>query len=92
MILLAGTLFDDVEAWNPRLIVQAIAATLPAYLGLIGRLALLSLPAGTIHWVAWRQGLPSVLFYAVYLYVLWTAGHLLGRFYLRQKDKLQWEL
>jgi hypothetical protein len=91
MSLLAGALFDDIEACDPRLMVQSIAATLPAYLGLIGRLTLLLSPAVALHWISWKQSFPPVFFYAAYLYALWAAGFLLGRFYLRQKDKLRWE-
>ena len=92
MLLLASALLDGAEALSPVLIVRSIAATLAAYLGLVVRLVLLLSLAGAVHWIAWRWGLPPVLFYAAYLYVLWIGGHLLGRFYLRQKDKLLWGL
>ncbi len=92
MLLLACTLFGGREALNPALIVTSIAAALPAYLGLIARLVLLAAPAGFVHWDSWWLGLPRVFPYATDLYVLWIAGHLLGRFYLRQKDKLGWKL
>ena len=92
MLLLACTLLDSVEAFDLRFVVRSITATLPAYLGLIARLALLLSLAGALHLDSWQWGLPRVFFYAAYLYALWIAGHLLGRFYLRQKDKLQWDL
>ncbi len=92
MLLLACTLFGGREALKPTLIVTSIAATLPAYLGLIVRLVLLTTFATLIHWDSWWLGLPRVFPYAADLYVLWIAGHLLGRFYLRQKDKLGWDL
>ena len=92
MLLLACTLFGGTEALNPAMIVASIAATLPAYLGLLVRLVLLAACAALVHWDSWWLGLPRVLPYAVYLYVSWIAGHLLGRFYLRQKDKLGWNL
>ncbi len=92
MLLLACTLFGGAEALKPALIVASIAATLPAYLGLIIRLVLLAAFAGLVHWDAWWLGLPRLIPYAADLYVLWIAGHLLGRFYLRQKDKLKWDL
>ncbi len=92
MLLLACTLFGGREALNPALIVTSIAATLPAYLGLIVRLVLLTALAVLVHWDSWRLGLPRVFPYAADLYVLWIAGHLVGRFYLRQRDKLGWNL
>jgi len=92
MLLLACTFFGGPEALKPALIVTSIAATLPAYLGLIVRLVLLAAFAGLVHWDSWWLGLPRVFPYATDLYVLWVAGHLLGRFYLRQKDKLGWDL
>ncbi len=92
MLLLACTLWGGGEALNPALIATSIAATFPAYLGLIARLALLASLAGAAHWCSRWLGVPRVLPYAAHLYLLWIAGHLLGRFYLRQKDKLGWDL
>jgi hypothetical protein len=92
MLLLACTLFGNTEALNLAMILKSIAATLPAYLGLIARLLLLAALAGIVHWDSWRLGLPRIFPYAADLYVLWIAGHLLGRFYLRQKGKLGWKL
>jgi hypothetical protein len=92
MLLLACTLFGGREALNPTLIVTSIGATLPAYLGLTVRLVLLAAVAGLVHWDCRRLGLPRVFPYAAYVYALWIAGHLLGRFYLHQKDKLGWDL
>ncbi len=92
MLLLACTLFGGTEALHPALIVTSIAATFWAYMGLIARLAPLAAFAGIVHWDCWWLGLPRVFPYAADLYVMWIAGHLLGRFYLRQKDKLGWKL
>jgi hypothetical protein len=92
MTLLSGMLFDSIEGLNPVSIVRSIAATLPAYVGLVLRLILLLSPAAATYWISWRQGVPLIFSYAAYLYSLWIAGHLLGRFYLRQKDKLGWDL
>jgi hypothetical protein len=92
MLLLACTLFGGREGLHPVLIITAIAATLPAYLGLIARLLLLAAFAGLVEWDSWWLGLPRVFPYAADLYVLWIAGHLLGRFYLRRKDRLGWKL
>jgi hypothetical protein len=50
MLLLACTLFGGAEALKPALVVTSIGATLPAYLGLIVRLALLAAFAGLVHW------------------------------------------
>jgi hypothetical protein len=92
MLLLACTLLGSAEALHPALIATSITTTLPAYLGLIGRLVLLASLAGAVHWCSRRLGLPRVFPYAAYLYALWIAGHLLGRFYLRQKGKLGWDV
>ncbi len=92
MLLLACTLIGDAEALNPALIVTSITAALPAYLGLIAKLGPLLLFAVALYldWCQW--GLPRVFLYAIHLYLSWIAGHLLGRFYLRQKHKLGWDL
>jgi hypothetical protein len=92
MLLLACTLFGSTEAFNLRSMVRWISATRPAYLGLMARLASLLALAVALHLDSWYWRLPRVFFYAADLYLLWIAGHLLGRFYLHQKDKLGWDL
>ncbi len=92
MLLLACTLFGSTEALNLAMIFTSIVATFPAYVGLIVRLVLLTAVAGLVHWYSWQLDLPRIFPYVTDLYALWIAGHLLGRFYLRQKDRLGWKL
>ncbi len=92
MTLLTGTLFDGIDALNPVLIIRSILVTFPAYLGLVVALAVILMTVGAVNWIFLRIFMPRVLSSAAYLYLLLMAGHLLGRFYRRQRDKLDWGL
>jgi hypothetical protein len=92
MTLLVGTLFDGIDALNPVLIIRSILVTFPAYLGLVVAFAVILTTVGAVKWVSLRISVPRVLSNAAYLYLLLIAGHLLGRFYRRQRDKLDWGL
>jgi len=92
MSLLTATLFEGIDALNPVLIARSILVTLPAYVGLLGELGLLAVVFLLLRW--WREQihLPHVLATAAYLYLLLMGSHLLGRFYWRRKEKLDWGL
>ena len=92
MSLLMATLFQGIDALNPVLIVRSILVTLPAYVGLLGELGLLTAVFLLIRWWRGQIRLPHVLATVVYLYLLLTGAHLLGRFYWRRKEALGWGL
>ena len=92
MALLTATLFAGIGALNPLLIVRSIVVTLPAYLVVILKLAVVVLLIRIVQWVAWQLPIPGVLFTAVRLYVLLVACYWIGSFYHRQKDRLGWGL
>jgi DNA-directed RNA polymerase subunit RPC12/RpoP len=92
MTLLTAVLFDGVDALNPLLIVRSILTTLPAYLALLVHL---SVPGGMLLALSLtlaRMPVVRVLAPAAYLYLLLVGAHLLGRFYRRHKDRLEWGL
>jgi len=92
MSLLTAALFDGIDALNPVLIVRSILVTLPAYLGLVVRLGLLGGIFLVLRSALGRLPVPQVLSMAAYLYLSLIAAHLLGRFYWRWKDRLEWGL
>ncbi len=92
MTLLAAELFDGIDALNPLLIVRSILATLPAYLALI---VTLGVPGGiflALYLTLARVPVARVLAPAAYLYLMLVGAHLLGRFYRRHKNRLEWGL
>ena len=92
MTLLTATLFDGIDALNPILIVRSILVTLPTYLVLIVELGVLALVLAAANWASPRLPIPRMLWNVVYLYLLLIGSHLLGRFYHRHKDALDWGL
>jgi len=92
MALLVATLFDGIDALNPLLIVRSIAVTLPAYLLLVLKLSLLTAAVIIVRLVSMRVPAPALLWNVGYLYLLFTAAHLLGRHYWRCRDRLGWGL
>ena len=91
MGLLAVTLFDSIRGLNPLLLVGSIFSTFFTYCGLIlilGAVAMtiIALPRMLSgKWAAFISG------YLV-LYILLVVAHLLGRFYWRYEEKLNWEV
>ena len=91
MGLLAVTLFDSIRGLNPLLLLGSIFSTFFTYCGLIlilGAVAttFIALPRMLSgEWAAFISG------YLV-LYILLVVAHLLGRFYWRYQEKLNWNL
>ena len=91
MGLLAVTLFDSLRGLNPLLLIGSIFSAFFTYCGLViilGAVALsvivlLRTPSG--KWVAFLSGYLA-------MYILLVVAHLLGRFYWRYQDKLNWEV
>ena len=87
MGLLAAVMFDSVNALNPVLIVGSIASTFLPYCGLVllvcglGSFVVIVLPRLAV----WR-----FVSNGVTIYLSLVAAHILGRFYWRYKDKLNW--
>ena len=102
MAILAVVMFESVMGLNPVLIIRSIAATFLPYCGLIvlfygldvmfviGVMRLLSAAraSGSILTLL----LTPILVLAGFLWLLLVAGHLLGRFYWRYYEKLNWKV
>jgi len=90
MALLAVTMFDSVYGLNPLILIGSVLGTFLPYLGLV-------LALGTLIFllVKANQALAdySLLHYAfgfAKYYLVLVAAHLVGRFYWRYEEKLNW--
>jgi hypothetical protein len=91
MALLAMVMFDGLHALNPILLIGSILRTLFHYCILVPFcyvLCLLVPIAGYYLVKRWMLG-SALLFFAYYQ--LLVLGHLLGRFYWRNKERLNWD-
>jgi DNA-directed RNA polymerase subunit RPC12/RpoP len=92
MALLAVVMFDSARGFNFRLIFRSISNTFWPYCGLvlffIATVLLISrIPLDTLQSPGRRYAFRSVIIYAAFV-----GAHLLGRFYWRYQDRLDWEV
>jgi hypothetical protein len=99
MVILTAVLFDSVNAINPVTIIISIYRTFLPYCGLI---LIFSMLAGLIAPIRLYLSQPQALlgyyllgtafmrYKIVFVYLAMVSAHLLGRFYLRYKKKLDW--
>ncbi len=88
--LLALTIFDSTLAFNPFLWITSIARTFYQYCSLVAVLLVLYfLGLGLKNLL--RGPILSSLYLAVYIYMIIVKAHLIGRFYYRNSQKLNWQ-
>jgi DNA-directed RNA polymerase subunit RPC12/RpoP len=95
MVLLAVVLFDSLNALNPLLIVRSILSIFIHYCGLIFILFVGSYFCLKINSRFYNfHPLPILPFFlrAIQLYMIFVAVGLLGRFYHKYRNKLNWEV
>lgn len=85
MLFLAIALFSSVQALNPILVFGSIFNILLPYCGLIIFLCLIALLVAKVAFLASFAGV-------IQIYLLLVMAHLIGRFYWRYKEKLNWEV
>ncbi len=85
MLFLTIALFSSVRALNPRLIFGSIFDVLLPYCGLVLLFCLVGLLVAKVILLGCFAGV-------VQIYLLLVMAHLLGRFYWRYKDKLNWDV
>jgi hypothetical protein len=92
MGLLALAMFDSITAFNPILWITSILSTFFQYLGLV--LIFFGLVFLDIKLLSCLRHslLFSFFFGAVILYTAMIVAHLIGRFYYRNSEKLNWEV
>lgn len=97
--LLSCVMFDSIRGLNPVLLVASILSAIVQYCGfvlLIGVvIVILKVVAGMDGDRTQREPISGlilgVIFYGFSLYAALIISHLLGRFYCRYQDKLNWE-
>jgi hypothetical protein len=94
MGLLAVSLFDSFSGLNPILIIGSIFSTFFRYFGivLVFYIPIVFIVASLIAFPRLMLGLRGLVFRFVCGYLLLVAGHLLGRFYYRNEEKLYWDV
>ena len=102
MGLLACIMFDSIRGLNPILLVGSILSTFFHYFGLVLLivmiiLAFVALP--NIETENTEQQPPKIsmlvvggIFYGLAIYFAFVVAHLIGRFYRRNQEKLNWEV
>lgn len=95
MGILAVIMFDSINGLNPILLVCSIASTFFQYCGLAVLFSgFCFLRVQMLFWsLKYRWGiLVRILPDLVLLWLLFMVAHLIGRFYWRYKEKLNWEV
>ena len=91
MALLAVIRFDSASAFNPRLLIRSIKKTFAPYCGLVALFA----AAISVMFLLWQKvqqsNLLAFIHYCLSVYLLLVAAHLLGRFYWRYEEELDWQ-
>jgi len=89
---LAVTMFDSVTALNPILIIGSVFSALFRYIGLVLFYYIPILAAPLLIYLLPRNWLMDYIIEFVALYLGMVTAHLLGRFYFRYQEKLNWEV
>jgi hypothetical protein len=94
MGLLAVSLFDSFSGLNPILIIGSIFSTFFRYFGIVlaFHIPIVFIVASLIVFPGLMLGLRGLVFRFVCGYLLLVTGHLLGRFYYRNEEKLYWDV
>jgi len=96
--VLSVIMFDSLWGLNPIPILRSILRTFIPYCGLILLISLLGLPAILMRKfvvtevLSGRAGIHLNLIGAINIYLMLVAAHLLGRFYWKYEEKLDWEV
>jgi len=101
MGLLACVMFDSVTALNPILLIGSIFITFFQYCGLLLLIMIIVLAVRSLLGIVETENTEQVrvttlmlgsIFYFILLYIVFVVAHLLGRFYWKYQDKLNWEV
>jgi len=100
MGLLACVMFDSIGGLNPILLIVSIFSTFFQYCGLVLLISGIVLGFRAIPTIQTDDAQSNTVtmiflesvFYLILLYITFVVAHLLGRFYWRYQDKLNWEV
>lgn len=89
MFLLAVSMFDSVIALNPFLIIGSIASTFLPYCGVSVLFLVIGIIMMRIASIApgW-----NIVSWGLDVYLMFIAAYILGRFFRRYEDRLNWEI
>jgi len=90
MGLLAVIVFDSFSALNPIVLIGSIFSTFFQYCGLVLLFIVVGFLAGRVP--AAQSPALGFVFYCLSLYLTFVGAHLLGRFYWKYQEKLNWEV
>jgi len=88
MALLAVVMFDSAVGLNPRLLIRSISSTFFPYCGLVLVFVAAVLLIGVLEQRVQEPEYLAFILRCASIYLVFVAAHLLGRFYWRNKDKL----
>jgi hypothetical protein len=95
MGLLAVVMFDSFSALNPLLLIKSIFNSFFQYCGLVLLFCGLGVVAVVIALILQRFRISWVLAYLLsilFVYLLMVSAHLLGRFYWKYQERLNWDV
>jgi hypothetical protein len=92
MALLSVVMFDSLTGMNPVIIIGSIFSTLFHYCGLVAVLIILSFAAVKAFILLRESAVMSWVMLTAHIYFLMVAAHLLGRFYYKCQEKLNWDV
>jgi ribosomal protein S27E len=92
MGLLAVVMFDSAIGLNPRLLIRSISCTFFPYCGLVLLFVTPVVLIGMLYAELQESRLWSFIIRSVATYLVLVGAHLLGRFYWRYQEKLNWEV
>jgi DNA-directed RNA polymerase subunit RPC12/RpoP len=90
MGLLAVIVFDSFSALNPILLIGSIFSTFFQYCGLVFLFFIAGLLARMVPET--QSAVLGFVFSCLSIYIMFVAAHLLGRFYWKYQEKLNWEV
>jgi len=91
MGLLAITITDSIISLNPVFLIRSVCRTFLPYCGLTLLFCIVMVFFGIIRPILSDTVLQVYILYTVYIYLFLVAAHVLGRFYFRYQDKLDWD-
>ncbi len=92
MGLLSVVMHDSASGLNPQLLISSIRSTFSPYLRLILIFAVPLILIGLIPIEVSDSPIAGLIFSSFIIYMVLIGAHLLGRFYWRHQDKLNWDV
>ena len=91
MGLLGIVVLDSIVGLSPRLLYHSISKSFFQYCGLVLVFVAGALLIGVLGQKVGESGYLAFIVRCAGVYIVFVAGHLLGRFYWRNQEKLNWE-